>query len=42
MFTCKVRGKIAVAESLAVSVDLQVCDEQVCLPPTQRKVDVKQ
>ena len=41
VFTCKVRGKMAVAESLAVSVDLQVCDEQVCMPPTQLKVDVK-
>lgn len=42
VFTCKVRSKKALAGPLAVSVDLQVCDEQVCMPPTQLKVDVKQ
>ena len=41
MFTCKVRSKKVLAGPLEVSVDLQVCDEQVCMPPTQLKVDVK-
>ena len=41
VFTCKVRSKKALVGPLAVSVDLQVCDEQVCMPPPQLKVDVK-